>query len=300
VSFDFRQLETFCRVVEEKSFSRAAASLRLSQAAVSERIAALEEAIGARLLDRRGREALPTQVGSTLFRRARELIARAAEVRREIDALLGVDKGDVALGASTIPGEYILPGMLVDFRRRYPGVSVSLRIGDTESIASAVVSGDLEIGIIGSRTAHRGLRRRPLWSDELALIVPRRHPWAGRGSVSLSDLRNEPFLMRERGSGTRSVMEERLARATKGGVNLRVVAELGSTSAVKTGILGGLGVSILSRRAVEVETRSGLVAALRVSGLAIRRTFILIQPVRAATSPAVARLVDFLFEKAEC
>lgn len=298
MSFDLRQLETFCRVVEEKSFTRAAVSLRLSQAAVSERIAALEGAVGARLIDRRGREAVPTRIGGRLFQRARDLLDRGAAIRKEIGALLGVETGDVTLGASTIPGEYILPAMLAEFRRRYPGVLVSLRIGDTDSIASEVASGALELGVIGSRTAYRGIRRRSLWNDELVLVVPARHRWAARRRANLAELGEEPFVTRERGSGTRAVTEERFARAAKGGARLNVVAELGSTSAVKSAVLGGLGVAILSRRAVDIEVRAGLLAALPIAGLPIRRTFILIQPTRASASPAGARLADFLLESA--
>jgi len=226
------------------------------------------------------------------------ILAASAIAFRGVKGMLGVVEGLVSLGASTIPGEYILPRLVASFRKLYPSVRVGIRIGDTEKVASDVAAGRLEIGVVGSKTAGGGLRHVALWEDELVVVVPAGHRWAGRRRLPLDELVKEPFLSRESGSGTRIVMEAALKKAARGPCALSVVAELGSTSAVKTGILNGLGVSILSARAVETEVASGLMATARLTGASIRRSIFMVYRTHRTPSPACERLVRFLKESA--
>jgi DNA-binding transcriptional LysR family regulator len=293
VDFDLRQLEIFCKVVELQSFTKAAAAVHLAQASVSERIANLERSVGVQLLDRLGRQVVPTKIGQRLYERAVELLDARRDLCIELEELLGVERGSLLIGASTIPGEYILPTELARFRQRRPGVLVRVLGGDSASIATLIAAGEVELGFVGSRTKQEGLRFQPLWDDELVVAVPAKHRWRRRKTIALADLVSEPFVLREPGSGTRRTMEEAMREA---GVEtqLAVVAELGSTAAVKQAVVQGLGISVLSRRALDLELAAGAVSTLRIKGLSLRRHFYLAWDRRRARSPLCREFADFV------
>ncbi|MFW6055153.1 MAG: LysR substrate-binding domain-containing protein, partial [Thermodesulfobacteriota bacterium] len=209
--FDFRQLEVFCKVVELGSFSKAAKKVYLAQATVSERIANLEKSVGVRLLDRLGRKVSPTRAGEIFYRQADKLLEMKKLAKMEMQEYLGLQKGVVKIGGSTIPGEYILPRLLGKFQEEHPRVSIDVTVADSKEIEALVIAGGLEIGVIGYRDVAPGLDRHELWEDELVLVVPGNHPWAGLESVSWPELAGQPFIVRERGSGTLKIMEEYLA-----------------------------------------------------------------------------------------
>ena len=148
LDFDFRQLEAFCKVVELGGFSKAAKALSLAQASVSERIANLEEVVETRLLDRPGRSVIPIKAGELLYPKAVDLLERRRGVGFELQAFTGRWKGTIRVGGSTIPGNYILPGILGKFRKEYPGITVDVTIGDSNGIAALVSEGMLEFGFV--------------------------------------------------------------------------------------------------------------------------------------------------------
>ncbi len=289
MDFDLRQLEIFVAVVEHGSFTRAADQVHLAQASVSERIANLERAVGTKLLDRMGRKAVPTAVGGRLYERAVELLRSKQDICLELEELLGAQRGSLRVGASTIPGEYILPGEIARFREHHPDLVIRVVTGDTRSVVDQVAAGEVEIGFVGSMLEHPNLDFQPLWDDELVLAVPAGHRWWGSESVGLEELSDEPFVIREPGSGTRGTMER-----TLGDAPLKVVAELGSTSAIKQAVVRGLGLSILSRRALKFEVEVGALWALRLEGLVLARSFHLVHDPRRSRSPIGQRFVDFV------
>ena len=300
MDFELRQLEIFRKVVELESFSKAADEVFLAQASVSERIATLENMVGTRLLDRLGRRVVPTRAGELLYKHALLLLDMKRTASLEMQEFLGVSKGQINMGASTIPGEYILPGVIGLFRKKYPSVSVVLIIADTEDIHQRVLEGDLELGVVGSRLAHNSLIYHELWEDELVIVVPAEHRWAKKREVPLEALRKEPFIMREAGSGTLKIMEEYLeASQSKGPHSLNVVAHLGTSTAVKEGIKAGLGISILSSRAIKTEVKAGMLKALKVKGLSMSRSFFLIRDKRRIASPLCQAMLDFLLATAK-
>lgn len=295
IDFDLRQLEIFSKVVELGSFSRAAEAVFLAQASVSERIATLENLVGTRLLDRLGRQVVPTKAGELLYKHAVLLLDMKKTACLEMEDFLGLKRGEVQMGASTIPGEYILPKVMGRFRQKYPFVSISLAISDTKGIQNQVLKGDLELGVVGSKSPHKGLTHHELWQDELVLAVPRHHRWGHMEEVSLAELFEEPFVLRESGSGTLKIMEDYLRQsAAKDPGALRVVARFGSSTAVKEGVRAGLGVSILSSRAIDEELRMGVLRALRIEGLPMSRSFYLIRDKRRIASPLCKAMLDFL------
>jgi len=298
VDFSFRELEIFCRVVELESFSRAAEAVFLVQASVSERIASLEKKVGTRLLDRLGRKVIPTAAGELLYKHAVLLLQMKETAQQEMEKFLGLEQGEISMGGSTIPGEYILPDLIGRFNKQYPHLSVKLIIADSSEIENRVLEGEIEIGVIGSKSLHANLLCQKLWQDELVLAVPAGHPWARRKTVSLPELREAPFILREEGSGTLKILETYLRDCGENGTNaFQVSARFGSSTAVKEGIKSGLGLSILSARAIETEVKAGLIKALKVKGLAMSRNFFLIRNKLRIASPSCKAMHDFLLSE---
>lgn len=297
IDFDLRHLEIFCKVVDLKSFSKAAEAVFLAQASVSERIANLETMVGAKLLDRLGRQVVPTRAGKLLYKHANELLNMKRTACLEMENFLGIKNGGVHIGASTIPGEYILPKSIGLFNEKYPSISVMLTIADTDEIERRILHGDFDLGIVGSKSSHENLTYHALWNDELVLAVPRNHRWGKKKEIDIKELFNEPIILREIGSGTLKIIEDYLdPSASKVVDSLQVVARFGSSTAVKEGIKAGLGVSILSSRAIETELETGSLNALKINGFSLLRKFYLIMDKRRTVSPVCRAMLDFLMD----
>src|SRR5215472_14799435 len=254
---DLRQLEIFVKVAELKSFSKAAQALRLTQPTISEHIRTLEQELGVRLLDRLGRGAEVTRAGQLLLSHALRMLQLQREALQAMDSFQGRLAGELHVAASTIPGEYILPAL----------------IGDSRGVVDWVVDGRAEVAVVGARLPHRGVEYRELMPDELVVVVPIGHPWHGKKEIATSDLRTQPLLLREQGSGTRAAFEAALAQAGLDLSAFHIVGEMGSTQAIKQAVKAGVGVSVISRRAVDEECRGGLVWCLKLRDLKITRAF---------------------------
>jgi len=291
---DLHQLQIFVKIVELRSFSRAAEALRLTQPTVSEHVRLLEDEIGGRLFDRLGRETIPTKAGELLHGYAVRLLALQEEARRSLDQFLGRMSGFLSVGASTIPGEYVLPPLMGKFKEKYPEISLSLLIQDTQRILDLLLEGKVELGVVGARIEHRALEYIELMPDELVLVLPATHRWRGRKTVSLAELCREPLIIRERGSGSRDALERALAAAGVDPETLRVIGEMGSTQAIKQAVKAGIGVSIVSKRAVEEECHHGLVWCARIKDLRVSRHFYIAVHRDRTRSPLCEAFFDYL------
>jgi len=295
VDFDLRQLEVFVKVLELGSFSKAGEAVHLAQASVSERIATLENMVGAKLLDRMGRTVAPTKAGELLYRHALRLLEMKKTACLEMQDFLGVKQGEIRIGGSTIPGEYILPKVIGRFSKEYPRITVSLAVADSEEIETRVLEGEFELGVIGRKSSNKNLASHELWEDELVLALPATHRWAGKKEVLIQEVVREPFISRELGSGTLKSSEAYLQGAGLKGVDsLKVVARLGTSTAVKEGVKAGIGISILSAIALDTELKAGVLKALRLKGIPMFRHFYLIKDKRRTASPIGRSLMDFL------
>ena len=295
IDFDLRQLEIFCKVVEHKSFSKAASAVFLAQASVSERISNLEEMIGVRLLDRLGREVVPTRAGKLLHKHAQRLLDMKRTACLEMEDFIGVKQGEVHIGGSTIPGEYILPKYIEQFNKKFPNISVVLTIADTSKIEDSVSIGSLELGIVGSKNSKKNLTYYELWDDELVVAVPADHNLAKKKKIAVEELSKEPFIIREKGSGTLKIMENYLQKHELLSIeSLNIVAQLGSSTAIKEGIKSGLGISILSSKALETEIKTGVLKSLKVKDLDMKRKFYLMKDKKRTSSPLCLAIFDFL------
>ncbi len=301
VDFGLRQLEVFTKVVELSSFSKASDAVFLAQASVSERISNLENMVGTKLLDRLGRRVVPTKAGELLYKHAVKLLERKRSACLAMQEFLGMKQGAIHLGGSTIPGEYIFPKIIGQFREKYPLISVKLTISDTSEIEGQVLAGNLELGVVGSKNTNKSLTHHELWKDELVLAVPIQHPWAHKREVLPEELSDELFILREMGSGTLKIMEDYLrSSGLKGLDSFRIAARFGTSTAVKEGIKAGLGISILSSRALHTELEAGMIKALKIRGLPMSRIFYLVKDKRRAISPPCRVMFDFLLTTKDC
>jgi len=291
---DLRRLEVFAKVAELGSFSRAAEALSLTQPTISEHVRALENELGVQLLDRLGRGATPTPAGQLVLGYARRILALAREARQALDHFQGRLSGELVVGGSTIPGEYVLPRLIGRFKARYPDISVSLLIGSSRQVTAWTDEGRVEVAVVGAPPAPRSLAARELMADELVLVVPAGHPWAAKKSVPLGELKAEPLIVRERGSGSRDALERALAEAGAALSGFRVVGEMGSTQAIKQAVRAGVGLAIVSKRAVEDECRAGLLHCVKVKELRVARFFYLVTHRARSRSPLAQAFVAFL------
>jgi len=291
---DLRRLEIFLKVAELGSFSRAADALFLTQPTVSEHVRALEDELGVQLLDRLGRGTTPTKAGTLLLGYARRLLTLSREAQQAIEQFQGRVSGELVLGGSTIPGEYVLPALIGAFRAKYPDVSISLRIGGSRQVQEWVEQGHVEIGVVGALPVSRTLEARQLMADDLVLAVPPEHPWVARKTVSVEDVKREPLILRERGSGTRETLEHALEEVGLDLAAFHVVAEIASTQAVKQAVRAGLGVSFVSHRAVEDECRANLLACVKVRDLNVTRAFHIVSHRDRSRSPLAQAFLAFV------
>ena len=291
---DLRRLEIFLKVAELGSFSRAADALFLTQPTVSEHVRALEDELGVQLLDRLGRGTTPTKAGTLLLGYARRLLTLSREARQAIEQFQGRVSGELVLGGSTIPGEYVLPALIGAFRGKYPDVSISLRIGASRQVQEWVEQGHVEIGVVGALPASRTLETRQLMADDLVLVVPPEHAWVARKTVTVEDVKREPLILRERGSGSRETLEQALKEVGLELTAFHVVGEIASTQAVKQAVRAGLGLSFVSHRAVEDECRAGLLACVKVSNLNVSRAFHIVTHRDRSRSPLAQAFLAFV------
>ena len=222
------------------------------------------------------------------------MLSLSREARQAIDQFQGRMSGQLGVGGSTIPGEYLLPSLIGQFREKYPEISISLLIGSSRQVSDWVEEGKLEVGVVGARPAARALDARELTTDELVVIVPAGHPWWSRGTVSLTDFLAEPLILRERGSGSREALERALADVDLDLSSLRIVGEFGSTQAAKQAVRAGVGVTLISKRAVMDECQAGFVSCATVEGLTESRSFYLIVHRDRSRSPLAIAFLEFL------
>jgi DNA-binding transcriptional LysR family regulator len=290
---DLRHLLTFRTVVDRGSFSQAAEELEVSQPAVSFQIRALEKLLDQRLLDRSGRRVAVTEAGEIVYRHARRMLGMEAELLRELEDIGTRVAGRLVLGSSTGPGEVLLPRLLAAFRAEHPEVSVALVVQDTQTVCDRVLDGELELGVVGAERAHRGLVFERLVRDELVAIVPPEHRLAGKEAVRLEDLRGEPFLMQQEGSGVRSVLESALRTRGMRMRDLNVTMEIGLQQSVKAAVLDGVGITVISRLAVEREVAAGDLVALPVEGEDLVRDFHVVRHAGRTPTRVSAAFVEF-------
>jgi DNA-binding transcriptional LysR family regulator len=290
---DTRQLAAFCAVVERKSFSEAAERLGVTQPAVSQQIRSLEIRVGQQLLDRSGRRVEPTEAGNRLYRSAQRLLALERQLLEDVAGEAeGPLRGQLAMGASTGPGGTVVPVLLCEFAEANPEVTVDLTISDTQTIVEQVARRELELGVVGATPRNRAVAYEPFFHDEVILVCPPDHAFAGK-TVSLEDLRGRRLIVMQEGAGVRQVIEDELREAGTRLRDLEVRLELGLQESVKSAVEAGHGVGFISRTAVERELASGVLAEARVRGLEPSREISLVRAAGRVSTRVADAFVAF-------
>ena len=262
-------LETFAKAAELSSFTATARAMGLTQAAISQRIQALEQALKGPLFQRQGGHVLLTDTGHRLYGYAQRILALHREAIDDITGHQSPLTGELALAASSIPGEHLLPDLLALFQEKQPHVQVKATVTDSQQVLQQVEQGHVHLGLVGGRRDSAHLEFRAFASDKIVLIVSPKHPWAARKRISLTQLTEQPLILREAGSGSRWCLEQALAQAGKSLADLHVGMELGSNEAIKEAVSRGLGAAFLSSRAVEKE--GVRFQAISIQGLTLAR-----------------------------
>ncbi len=289
------QLRIFKAVADARSFSQAARQLHLSQPAVSHQVKTLSATIGAPLFEEIGRRIQMTETGRLVYEHASTILSEFEAAGRAIDAHHGLERGLLRLVGDTTVGIYVLPDVLGAFKQAHPEIALRLDVGNRQHVYERLLTGEADFAVVG-RTWLRPdvpLTVRPFLPNELIAIAAPDHPLARARRVSLARLADEPFILREPGSGTRETAEEALART---GRPVQVVMELASNGAIKRAVARGLGVAILSRYAVSFELRLGTVVELPVSGFPLRRQWHLVYPRDRRFGPVGEAFLSFVDE----
>lgn len=294
------QLRTFYQVALNRSFSRAATAVSLTQPAVSRQIEALERELGITLFNRRGRQVELTEAGRRFHDYAERILSLADQAARAMNEIRDLREGRVTLAASTTPGNYLLPQLIARFRKRHPGIEVHMDVMPSREVARAVLEGRADVGILAGPVPSSALQVAPFQEDELVLIVPPGHPLAAmvedssvRGDADREHtralLQQERLLLREPGSATRRAMENLLNELSLPADG----TELGNTEAIKRAVGAGMGISFISRHAVLMELKLGLLSEASCPLLRIKRDLYFAHLKGLQPSPAVEAFCDF-------
>jgi len=267
---DIHHLKIFVSVYKNKSFTRASEDLHISQPTISEHIKNLESSLDCRLFDRLGRSIMPTTEADVLYPKALQLLDDLDQIQEEITATGAGVKGKLVIGASTIPGAYILPRVAYSFKKQYPEVGFEILIEDSARIINMILQHELLCGIVGARITSDKLDYSPLIEDELVLVATPKV--LAQKTITLEKLSTIPFLQRETGSGTRQTFEDFLKKKMST-ADFNIVATFGSTSAVKQAVKESLGASVISRIAVQEELENKTLLEIPIKNFKMKRKF---------------------------
>ncbi|MDD3023251.1 MAG: selenium metabolism-associated LysR family transcriptional regulator [Syntrophomonadaceae bacterium] len=291
---NFNLFKTYIRVVETQNLSRTAEEFGFSQPAITKQIQALEEIYGVLLLERSGRKLKPTEAGEILYQYAREIIKILEKTEKAMEEAGEGNKGTLSLGASTIPGQYILPEMIKKFKDSCPYMNICLDIADTEKIFNKVAERELDIGFVGGWINNRKVDGFPWLEDELLVIVPEDHRFSGLLELNLEAILNERWIFREKGSGTRKAVEDLLMGKGMRKEDLNVNMEAGSTEAVMASVESGMGISIVSNWAMKRIDSQRRIKSLKLNDAKAKRSLFIIFPRQKTRRKSVDRFLDFI------
>ncbi len=292
---DFRQLESFVAIAKHGSFTRAAEDLYLTQPTLTGHIQSIENELGTVLLNRYGKSITLTEAGRILYSHAVNILNMREQALFSMARYEGKLEGELAIAASTVPQRYLLPGLLAAFSREYPGITYAIKQFDSRGVADAIISGSMDFGFVGSAASCPELEMLKLCEDRLILIT------SGKGkfqklkgdTVTWDKVRDERFILREEGSGTRALFIKSLAQRGIDVKSISVVASIETPDTIKQCVREGLGVAVVSERSAEEEIRLGLIRGYYISDLDLKRSFYFISHKNRVLSPVARAFRDF-------
>lgn len=288
---NLQQLRTFRVVAQQRSYSRAAQQLYLSQPGVSLQVRALEQSIGMPLFERSGRQLRLTEAGVALLEYAERILSLVDESQQALEELGNARRGIVRVAASTTAGIYIVPRALGGFHRQNPGVRLTLDVVNRFTVAERLLRDEVDVAVMGLIEDAHDLQVEPFLPNELVVIASPHHPLAQRKHIAVSELVNDTMLLRERGSGTRTDIERMFAQ---GKLVMRQGMELRSSGAIKQAVAADLGIAIIPLHAIELELLAKRLVTLDVEGFPIRRDWSIARRAGRRLSAAANALWDYL------
>lgn len=287
------QLKVFEAIAECGSFTRAAEELFLTQPTVSQQMKQLTKAIGLPLLEQIGKRLYLTEAGREVLAVSQDVSERFAQLEMKLADLKGLKQGNLRLAATTT-AKYFVPRLLGAFRRRFPGISISLQVTNQQKLLERLAENQDDLYFTGQPPGNLDIKPRPVIENPLVVIAPYNHPLAKEKNISLQRLAEEPFILRELGSGTRTAVEQFFEENR---VEMNVEMEIGSNEAIKQAIAGGLGVSILSLHALALEGANGPLVVLDVEGLPLQRYWYVVYPTGKQLSIVAQTFLSYLLDE---
>ncbi|MFT5963903.1 MAG: DNA-binding transcriptional LysR family regulator [Flavobacterium sp.] len=272
---DFR-LKVFFTVANRLSFTKAATELFITQPAVSKHIQELEEEYKIKVFDRNGTRISLTPAGKLLLKHSINIFEIYREIDFDMSSLINQQLGTLRLGASTTISQYIIPPLLARFHQKRKGIKVNLRNGNTEQIENALLNKEIEIGIVEGQLKNKSIRYNPFLKDELVLVCNIENPLASKEEITIEDLKNMQFVMREQGSGTLEVIRHALKALEIKLSQLDIEMQLGSTESIKSYLMNSDCVAFISIHAIEKELKNKELVILDVKSMLIERYFYVI------------------------
>ncbi len=286
----FRQLEVFEAIARLGSFTRAAEELYLTQPTVSMQIKKLADAVGLPLFEQIGKQVHLTDAGRELLAACREVFERLSRFEMTVADMKGLKRGRLKLAVVTT-AKYFAPRLLGPFCQQYPGIEVALKVSNRERVLARLSDNQDDLYILGQPPEDIDTVAEPFLENPLVVLAPANHPLVRRKKIPLKRLAEEPFLTREVGSGTRKAVERLFAEHR---LKMKVRMELGSNEAIKQAIVGGLGVSVLSRHTLALDAPMGQLAILDVEGFPIERHWYVTYPTGKQLSVVARTFLDYL------
>lgn len=291
--FSLRQLQIYEAVARRLSYTRAAEDLHLTQPAVFAQIKQLEESVGLPLLERVGKQLHLTAAGGEVLATSRETVDAMERLEMRLADMQGLKRGRLRIAIVTT-AKYLIPRLLGEFCTRYPGIEASLIVSNRETLLARIASNEDDLTILGEPPDGLDVIATPIADNPLVVLARHDHPLANCRSISLAQVAEEPFILREKGSGTRLATERYFAEH---GFSLKVRMELGSTEAIRQVIAGGLGISVLSRHTLTLEGDAGLVQSIDVPGFPLMRKWYVAYSSGKHLSAVAKTFLEFLLER---
>ncbi|MEL3960835.1 LysR family transcriptional regulator [Lysinibacillus endophyticus] len=289
-----QQLLVFVTVVEKQNFSRAAETLHMTQPAVSQHIQMLERSVGTKLLNRSNKYVHLNKAGEIVYHHAKEILGLYTKMRNLVDDLTNTATGELSIGASYTFGEYVLPHIIARLREQFPLIKPTITIGNTYEIEELMTNNQIDVGIVEGEIKSKKLHVEDIAEDFMSIIVSGKHPFAMHKDLTLQDLQNETWIVREKGSGTREATDGMFEKFQ---FSPKDMMEFGSTQIIKESVEAGLGVSLLSHWAIHKELKLEKLAILKIQGFPIIRKFSLVTPSTKFQTKASEVFVTLLKDK---
>lgn len=286
-----QHLLVFITVVEKQNFSRAAEALHMTQPAVSQYIQTLEQSMGAKLLDRSNKFVRLNKAGKIVYHHAKEILGLYSRMQGLVDDLTNKASGTLSIGASYTFGEYVLPHIIAKLREKYPLITPTITIGNTHEIEELVSRGSIDLGIVEGDVKNKKLHIEAIAEDFMYIIVSAHHHLSGKEELTLSELQEETWIVREKGSGTREAAEGMFSAFHFTPMNMM---EFGSTQIIKESVEAGLGISLLSQKVIHKELSLQKLKPLNIKGFPIIRNFYLVTRITEFQTKAAEVFIGIL------